>query len=91
MKARKLLLWATTRWRPGLTFIVSWSILFATLFSSFKWIQLTGLCLWAAGNLFLAESIPGGMVWRELHSPSSDATPEEKEANPPGSGNTINR
>lgn len=77
MDARKLLFWATTRWRPALTFIVSWSILFATLYSSFKWIQLTGLVLWLAGNLFLAESIPGGMVWRTLHS--SPSTPEEKE------------
>ncbi|UXJ66576.1 hypothetical protein [Enterobacter kobei] len=79
MDARKLLLWATTRWRPALTFIVSWSILFGTLYSSFKLIQLTGLALWFAGNLFLAESIPGGMVWRELHLPLPDTKPEGKE------------
>lgn len=79
MDARKLLFWATTRWRPALTFIVSWSILFAALYSSFKWIQLTGLVIWLAGNLFLAESIPGGMVWRGLHSPPSEAAPEKKE------------
>ena len=77
MDARKLLFWATTRWRPALTFIVSWSILFATLYSSFKWIQLTGLVIWLAGNLFLAESIPGGMVWRTLYP--SPSAPEEKE------------
>lgn len=79
MKSREILQWATTRWRPGLIFAGSWSILFSTLLSGFIWVQLIGMFLFLAGLLFLAESIPGGMVWREVHLPPSTATPEEKE------------
>lgn len=79
MKARKLLLRAADGWTPMLIFLASIIGLYLSLHSHFKFIQLAGIFLCGACGVFLAHTMPGGMVWRELHLPPSEATPEEKE------------
>lgn len=73
MNARKILHWAATGWTPMLIFIASIVVLYATLHSNFMWMQLTGLLLCGSSGIFLAETMPGGRVWRDMHLPPSDA------------------
>lgn len=73
MNARKILQWAATGWTPMLIFIASVVVLYATLHSHFMWMQLTGLLLCGSSGIFLAQTMPGGRVWRDMHLPPSDA------------------
>lgn len=66
MKARKILLWAATGWTPMLIFLASVFVLYGTLHSHVMWVQLTGLFLCGSSGIFLAQTMPGGMVWLEL-------------------------
>lgn len=79
MKARKIILWAAVGWTPMLIFTVSVFILWLALNFSFMWVKLTGILICGAGGYFLIETMSGGWIWRELHSPPSEATPEGKE------------
>ncbi|MGK4353151.1 hypothetical protein ACSMFN_23295 [Enterobacter sichuanensis] len=80
MDARKILHRAAAGWTPMLIFAVSVFILWLALNFSFMWVKLTGFLICLAGGYFLIEAMPGGWIWRELNSPPSDVTPEEKES-----------
>ncbi|EPM0084600.1 MULTISPECIES: hypothetical protein [Enterobacteriaceae] len=79
MKARKIMFRAATGLIPILLFTVTVFILWFALHFSI-WVKLTGLLICFAGGYFLIETMPGGWIWRELHSSPSDVTPEEKES-----------
>lgn len=77
MKARKILQWAATGWTPMLIFLASVFVLYGTLHSHILWVQLTGLFLCGTSGIFLAQTMPGGMVWLELFRPQKNQGGDE--------------